>query len=585
MTQTYTYVGTLLPHVRRKDVTLREVADQGRVGDGKLTIEDATGVRDIVGHKSFAADQDACAIARSFTGNVVDREYYGGEEDFVLTSSRYIEVSLVDLNARMAFKKLRPTHSAKRPKEPISARLTWLLGVAPVSNYAADRGFVDYPTAIVDAADYRGRYPVDVFRDMAERVGFNYFYYWDAAAAAVGLWFRDSNSSTAWSSTLRITDVSSDVDGSTTFPVVGRAKLRRSPAKVVSGVWGRYKRGNVYRTRAATETTYEPRDGELANADTKTRTRARALADEYLYHHRTEEDRIRGVKIRVGKTAVNLVRAGQRIEAKFSRFATEGYGSFSWFRILERTETQPLDDDETYELELVLSPQEAATAGPSIVQEKSVVLAEDPNLTLDNPVTVGNVLVAALVSRDDTDPTMIAGGGWTLLGSATGIAHSAYNGVFRTAIRFYAKVATTTAQLIEREATSSVMWMYAWELAHANLTDITVIEADRQPASPMTIGTFVNAVGVALMACGVTRETDQANNGFACTPGTGWTEIKDQSIDPTAPFGGLEPWIYYAKATPNHDDLVATASVAATVEGQSVGEWGGVAVLFGRKSS
>jgi hypothetical protein len=215
---------------------------------------------------------------------------------------------------------------------------------------------------------------------------------------------------------------------------------------------------------------------------------------------------------------------------------------------------------------------------PDVVQEKSVTASTDTQLSFDDLVTVGNLVVAVLVSRE-VYPTM-ADGSWTLIGSATGEADYAYKAGLLTAVRVYARVATSTSAVVAREATGNKMWMYAFELSGADIAAVTVLEADDQAAGPLDLGTFTSATGVAVMACGIGRQTDQANNGFACTPGTGWTELKDQSITP-GPFGGTEPWIYYAKATPSSENLDATATITATEGGQDVGNWGGVAVLFG----
>jgi hypothetical protein len=49
---------------------------------------------------------------------------------------------------------------------------------------------------------------------------------------------------------------------------------------------------------------------------------------------------------------------GWRIEGKFSHLNTEGYGSFTWFRILEVGKKPIVADGELYEVRLKLSPQE-----------------------------------------------------------------------------------------------------------------------------------------------------------------------------------------------------------------------------------
>lgn len=421
MTQTFTYDGATLSNVKRDSVSLQEVADMGREGTGSFTVDDAAGTATIVGHKLFTSVQDAggTAVQRTWTGYVVDRDYSRGS--YVAGAAREIEAEAVDLNAVLAFKVIRGS-AWKRPAETISDRLTALLASSFLTGLVADNGFVDYPSTTLDATDYRGQRPVDVIRDMAERAGYNFFVYWDNAAAEASLWFDDPNASTDFSSTLRISNVESDIDSSTTFAASQDTKLRRSPGRVVSGVWLPFKKGNVYRTRASTEDTYEPRDGVAPNANVKRRAKARLRADKYLFHHRNEEDVIT-TRLRLPAAKLNLVRAGQRIEAKFSHFDTEGYGIFRWFRIVERTVTHPLNDDNTYDVDLILSPQEGGcSVTPTLVQHRYVDAPDDTptndtteTYNFTSTTVTGNLIVVAIITGNTTNGNDIASApsGWT----------------------------------------------------------------------------------------------------------------------------------------------------------------------------
>lgn len=363
MAQSFTYAGTALTSVRRSTVSLTEVADMGRVGTGRARVDDAAGSLAILGHKTFVAAQDSCTVPRTWTGYVADQEYGRGDDDHVHAASRQIMLDLVDLNASLAFKLIRGSAWKKRPEETIGARLTALLASAFLSPYVADRGNVVYPSTVLEkGADLRLSRPLDVLNEMAERLGFNVFAYWDVATASAALWFKDSNTSDDFASTLRISNLDA-ADGVTVFPPIqSETKLKRSPGRVVSGVGYTYKNGQVYRTRAATEATFEARDGTGSSAHVKKKAKAIAKADAFLVKHSTQEDRIT-TKIRVPKTAVNLVRAGHLIRGRFRQFTPEGYAADNkYFRVLERTILHPLDDDETYDLGLILSPAEGYIA-------------------------------------------------------------------------------------------------------------------------------------------------------------------------------------------------------------------------------
>lgn len=343
--------------LRKGGVELTEVAELGRVGSGVVPIDDPAGTLDIIGHRAFRSDQDSCSVVRGYTGYFTTREY-GRSSRFFTDDARQINANVVDLNARLGFRFLRGA-TWNRGRETIATRLTALLADATaVVPYFGDYGFVSYPTDYVDKADCRNLKPNDVLREMADRVGYNFFLYWSEADNAAGLWFQDSNTSYEFLSTLEVSNLRSEIDGSTVFAASADTTLTRDPTRVVSRVVYSYKNGNVLRTRAATETEFEGRDGAATNSYVTKRATANAKADRYLEAHSTEEDRIK-TRIRVPKEKVNLVRAGQLIRGRFTQYRTEGYDEdHKYFRVVERTIKHVHDHDEEYDLPLVLVPAE-----------------------------------------------------------------------------------------------------------------------------------------------------------------------------------------------------------------------------------
>lgn len=400
MAQSVTYDGNSLTLVRRDDEHAPEWverADHGEIGESSMLVDDEAGTLEMFGHKLVTVEDDACSVVRTLTGYVGARKYRRGSGK--TEASRFIEVPLYDLNARLGFKAIYG-HQWQRPAETISDRLTALLASSHLSGLVADLGFVDYPTDALDAYDCRGQFPLDVIRDMALVVGYNYFVYWSSDDAAAGLWFRDSNASTAFSSTLRFSNVLSDVDESTTFPTGADAALTRDPSEVISRVLVPYKNGFRVRHRAATETTYEPRGGVAPAASIKTKAKADALGDRYLFARRNEEDTITDTWT-LPDDKINLVRAGQRVQARYSHLATEGYGEFSWFRITETRKKPLVTDAGRYTCAVSLSPQEGGcSVQPTFVQhtyaDSNPVAAYSDTLTFTQATVPGNLVVVAI---------------------------------------------------------------------------------------------------------------------------------------------------------------------------------------------
>lgn len=405
MTESYSIDGTPTNLVRDDTPELVESADHGNVGAGSLKLDDVAGTYAVVGHKAVIVEQDECSFPRTFTGYVGRRTYTRTAPP--TGTARTINLSLLDINVRLGFYVIRG-RAWNRPRETIAARMTALLASTFLAPLVADNGFVDYPTHELDKNDYRGQFPLDVIRDCALAVGYNYFVYWDDPDGA-SLWFRDSNASTAFTSSLRISNVLSDVDDATTFASGKDAQLERDPSQVFSGVQVPFAKGSVFRARAATSAAYQPRHAVAPNSQVKKRSKAIALADHFLFERRNEEDVITD-EIELPKEKVNLVRAGQRIQARYTDFTTEGYGEFSWFRILE-TRKRPIAKETIYKCGLTLSPQEGGCSvqpsyvGGNYADSNNETGQATFNLKTDASATSpGNLIVATVNNPISTNP-------------------------------------------------------------------------------------------------------------------------------------------------------------------------------------
>jgi hypothetical protein len=360
MASSHEYDGNALTTVRIDSASFSQSAELGAVASSTVTIADDAGTLEIVGQKDWLSSESASTPTVLLRGFVDIRRYIRTNGPPVL-ASRNIDVPLVDLNATLGFRGIRGvTSEVARPAESVAARGAWLLAQDAVTGLFVDNGRCEFSsTKKMTKTNYRNRYPGDVLADMALAQGGANYHVQDYGAGPE-LIFRDDNASTADSSSLRISNVLADTNSTTLYPSKD-AVLTRDPGRVKSQLALEWAQGNVYESRAATASDFNGvRFGIATNSDIKTKAKAAEEARDILWQLHTEEDFIE-CSVEVTAAQVNLIMAGYRIQAKFSHLATEGFGSFTWFRVLSRT-VKPLvsEDPQLYELQLKLSPQEAA---------------------------------------------------------------------------------------------------------------------------------------------------------------------------------------------------------------------------------
>ena len=359
MSEVYTYNGTHLTTVRENSSSFRLCADHGAEGGGRFVIHDEAGTQAIVGQKDFFHTESSCSIPLTFRGFIAARTYGRGEVNPKISAARDIEVDLQDLNVMMGFR-LIDGDDGKRGAETVSERISWIMGSDYVSGLFDDNGRVASSTIEMTKADYRQQYSGDVIADCALATG-GFNYHVNDYGSGPELVFRDDNTSTADSSTLRISNVLADANATTLHPFKD-ATLSRDPSNVHSTHAESYAKGTVYESRPATATAFNgERGGTGSNANVKTAAAARSRAQYELRQHSTEADLIE-CTVLCTSAQVNLMPPGWRIEGKFSHLNTEGYGSFTWFRILEVTKEPIVADGALYEVALKLSPQETVGA-------------------------------------------------------------------------------------------------------------------------------------------------------------------------------------------------------------------------------
>lgn len=418
---------------------LSEVAAIGEVGTSDIAFDDPDGDLgysgdEIRGWKLLFIEDDEAPVGNRvlYAGIIGDRDYQQADS-LVTGAQRRITVTLRDLNALVDLRELRGT-TWRRKAETAEARLTALLA-SPYFSGITDQGLVVYPKHLLDPADYRGQRPSNVLTDIVKGLNWNWWVRWNESAEAPELYLNNSNRSSAFASTLRLTDLVTDRDsdpdfvtqvGATgTFAVDGKPKLNRSPENVYSGVGVPGTKLTYYEEDATIAALFIARDGSAPDANTRTTTQARRIARRYLANSKAETDRIETAVI-VPAAEVNSIRAGHLIEARFREFPA--YSDFSHFRVVRRAVAQPMKIDDRYRIPVTLSPATPFSCiGLSDVNEAhgtvsagwSVLsgLVTKANATFDNhwfdmPADglVSDVVVANPSAANDGDASTYAGG-------------------------------------------------------------------------------------------------------------------------------------------------------------------------------
>jgi hypothetical protein len=260
-----------------------------------------------------------------------------------LGGSREVAVDLADYNMTLSRRVIRGS-DGNRPAETDVERVAWIIA-SDYTPTVTDAGLINTSGPVdMDPVDYRGRYPTDVLADCGNASGKNYFVYFDEATNHPAFAYF-AGTSTLYSSTIRLSNVATDVDSSTTFAATG--EMYRDPSRVFSGVYLKYDGGSVFRSNTTTEASFQRVEVSIDEPDVKSRTKAIALADKYLTDGAAEDETLT-ITCQLPSTHVNLVLPGQRIQVRFSHLT--GYTSLTYVRVVTRTVSQAADTDKVYDV-------------------------------------------------------------------------------------------------------------------------------------------------------------------------------------------------------------------------------------------
>lgn len=312
----------------------------------------------ILGLKRLYVTESTCPANRHyvFNGWLGTREYRRGDGDrpsLRVLANRQITPDLVDTNSILSFRIITDT-DGERPAETLGERLTWLLASDYLStvNDNGD-GYVLYDSYALEAADLRGQTAYDVLHDMAARVQFNFYAFYDEVAGNYGLWFAPYYTALR-DAVLSLTNYLPDVNGSTIFAVEPDATEKVDPSRVYSGVYLTYDGGAVYEYDYATAYRYGFRDVAMSAPNVKTEAEARKFA-------RTLLDAAGDEAVRITCTAllpaahVNDFREGERAQVYLTHLPSV-QATYTWCRCLRRTVAQVEKTDEFFRVQWELEP-------------------------------------------------------------------------------------------------------------------------------------------------------------------------------------------------------------------------------------
>lgn len=359
-----------------------EGAENGGAASSSVTFDDPDGNLEVKGHHLlFVKDSEPAADNQIvYVGLLQVRVYLRGDS-LVQEGARQIAANLVDLNALLTLKTITGT-DGKRPREKASERIAWWLA-SDYSSGIADFGLVVYPSHYVDAVDFRGQNGQSVLENCELPVGWNHFVYWSETDDAPGLFFDNSDRSTAWASDLQLSNDLADVDsnlqgvGATgTFAIARGHALTRDPSRVYSRAYRPFGRGSVVVEEPTIADDFIDRDGSAPDANDKTAAQARKTARQFLRRNAAEQDRFE-CEVLVPRENVNDIRAGHLISAKAVDLGPEGYDDFTWWRVAKRTPKQPAKTDAFWRLGLTLVPVNPFTCATSteLLEDHATVTA------------------------------------------------------------------------------------------------------------------------------------------------------------------------------------------------------------------
>lgn len=317
--------------VRLDGYRLVMAADQGKVGAGRLFIDDTSGSGSYAPiTKEWSVVESTATPTTIAGGFVAERGIDRGP--LTVATQRQFGPILEDWNTVLTDRVLKGPAS-NRPAETDRQRVMWLLGQGVLGMLDGAGQVPNTNTVDMPKTDYWGKTPLDVLDDCAEASGKNFYVYYEAGTGWV-LFYDRNNTDSAFTSGLQISDDSTDIDNSTVFGA-SNIKYEEDPERIYSGLLVKYDGGQVWAVDETTETTYRRLQRTVIKENFKKAATAQAWADRQLAKLNEPTKRLT-LTVSVPASALGDLRPGLRIEVKLR---SRGITAFTYFRIVETTIT------------------------------------------------------------------------------------------------------------------------------------------------------------------------------------------------------------------------------------------------------
>ena len=566
-----------------------------------IVIDDVDGTLDIDGWHTFTVEESACTSApRLFTGWITGKSISRGP--YRIGAGRQWNCDIIDQNALFSFEVFRAS-SAKRPAETDVARMQFMIASAPMAfTPVADNGRFSTANPVnFGDADYVTQYPSEMVLSVAGTAGKNAYAYWDQAAREIAFHYDLVDANPAC--TLRISNVSTDIDSTTTFGPLIDAELVRSPEDVYTGILFGYRGGYAYGRRQATIDDLSPsefsptefhRDLVYRSDRVGRLATAQALVASMLEAKANEQDTIT-VTVQLPATKVGLVDAGMKIDVKFSHLP--GYEAFTSLAIIRR-DYKPTDGhDALYDVRLELSnasaprgpgggdpggfPPEPEPCDLAWVQSSNInVNSTNIEVILPFTPTIGNTVVLDFGMRT-TGLIIDLGSAWTDLTGVIGFAPSAQDFAVQ---RFYKVWDADDVNPIPFDFDGSggsggdnnFLRCLATELSGAMTPFVTDTETTdvNYCAPPTMCGTVTVDSGTSVLLLGVASIARNVSSSNSFTPNGSATEAIDISQGSRVPM-----WLGYELTTGTGSGQSMSAQIVGC-PGNAANGYGGILTAF-----
>lgn len=209
--------------------SITQNAEEGSVGMSQLIVDDPSGNLTMRGHRRVYYVETAAPSGEQVIGNgyVGTKEISRGDWN-VGPLARTFNVNLADANTLIS-RRLVVGSDGNRPAETDVKRVQWLLTTTEANEFNGSSTYINTTGGVaMDAVDYRGQSVEAILSDCSQASGKNWWVIYEESLGEFSLWY-DFDSSTAYSSAIRLSNDEEDIDDSTTFAFFPTSTLTQDP--------------------------------------------------------------------------------------------------------------------------------------------------------------------------------------------------------------------------------------------------------------------------------------------------------------------------------------------------------------------